>query len=170
VNWIRGFSEQPAGASGARTLEDAPEPMRQELVDLFFSLAEHRPEEVPPEHVYNVTSQSLGIHASGNPYGGFRYASGRDVRKVEWPIFTDQQIEQAAKRLRSVLPVGMRPSDELIRQAAKQLEISDDLLALVLHGSKPVKVETRDLNTAELKKGLAALRPPVDPADRRKGW
>ena len=89
MNWIRGFSEQPAGASGARTLEDAPEPMRQELVDLFFSLAEHRPEEVPPEHVYNVTSQSLGIHASGNPYGGFRYASGRDVRKVEWPRIYD---------------------------------------------------------------------------------
>jgi hypothetical protein len=84
VNWIRGFSEQSAGASGARNLEDAPQPMRQELTDLFFSLAEHSQDEVPPEHVYRVTCQSLGIAASGVPYSGYRYASGRDVGRVEW--------------------------------------------------------------------------------------
>jgi hypothetical protein len=89
VNWIRSFSEQSAGASGARNLEDAPQPMRQELVDLFFSLAEHSQDEVPPEHVYRVTCQSLGISASGIPYGGYRYASGRDVNRVEWPRIYD---------------------------------------------------------------------------------
>jgi hypothetical protein len=63
--------------------------MRQELVDLFFSLSEHSQDDVPPEHVYRATAQSLGIEASGVPYGGFRYATGRDIRGVEWPRVFD---------------------------------------------------------------------------------
>jgi hypothetical protein len=89
VNWIRDFSEQSPGSSGARSMEDAPRPMRQELVDLFFSLSEHSQNDVPPEHVYRATAQSLGIEAAGVPYGGFRYATGRDIRGVEWPRVYD---------------------------------------------------------------------------------
>jgi len=59
VSWIRGFSGQP-GESETRNVEDAPRSMRQELVDLFFTLAEHNPDEIPPEHVYRATAQSLG--------------------------------------------------------------------------------------------------------------
>jgi hypothetical protein len=89
VNWIRGFSEQSPDSSGARNLEDAPRPMRQELIDLFFSLSEHSQSDVPPEHVYRATAQSLGIEAAGVPYGGFRHASGRDIRGVAWPRVYD---------------------------------------------------------------------------------
>lgn len=89
MNWIRDFSEQSSGASGARNLEDAPPPMRQELIDLFFSLAEHGQDEVPPAHVYNVICQSLGIRPSGNPDNGYRHASGRTIPKVEWPRIYD---------------------------------------------------------------------------------
>lgn len=88
MGWIRGFSHQ-SGGSEIRSVEDAPRPMRQELVDLFFTLAEHSPEEVPPEHIYRATVQSLGIDASGNPYGGYRYATGRDIRNVDWPRVYD---------------------------------------------------------------------------------
>ena len=88
MSWIRGFSEQSRGASGARNLEDAPQPMRQELIDLFFSLAEHSQDEVPPEHIYRATCQSLGISSSGVPYSGYRYASGRDVTKSNGRGFT----------------------------------------------------------------------------------
>ena len=89
LNWIRGFSVQSSANSGARNLEDAPQPMRQELVDLFFGLAEHHDEEVPSEHVYRVTCQSLGISSAGVPYSGFRYAAGRDIGRVEWPRVYD---------------------------------------------------------------------------------
>lgn len=83
MGWIRGFSAQ-AGDSQVRNVEDAPRPMRQELVDLFFTIAEHSPDEIPPEHIYRATAQSLGIEASGVPYSGYRYATGRDIRGVDW--------------------------------------------------------------------------------------
>lgn len=63
--------------------------MRQELVDLFFTIAEHHSDEIPPEHIYRATAQSLGIDASGVPYSGFRYATGRDIRNVDWPRVYD---------------------------------------------------------------------------------
>jgi hypothetical protein len=89
VSWIRGFSSQSSGSSQTRNVDDAPRSMRQELVDLFFSIAEHNPDEIPPEHIYRATAQSLGIEASGVPYSGFRYATGRDVRNVDWPRVYD---------------------------------------------------------------------------------
>jgi len=89
VSWVRGFSGHSGDGSGAREVEDAPEPMRHELVDFFFSIAEHHPEELPPEHVYRATCQSLGIHAAGVPYGGYRYATGRDIRRIDWPRIYD---------------------------------------------------------------------------------
>src|SRR5689334_12472532 len=58
--------------------------MRQELVDLFFSISEHNNEEISPDHVYRATCQSLGIETSGAPYGGYRYATGRDIKKADW--------------------------------------------------------------------------------------
>jgi len=39
--------------------------MRQELADLFFTIAEHNQDEIPPEHIYRATAQSLGIDALG---------------------------------------------------------------------------------------------------------
>jgi hypothetical protein len=89
LNWIRNFSAGSADAPRTRELEDAPQPMRQELVDLFFSLSEHNQDEISPEHIYRVTCQSLGIQCSGAPYSGYRYATGRDVRNVEWPRIYD---------------------------------------------------------------------------------
>ena len=89
MSWIRGFSSQGSGSSDIRNVEDAPRPMRQELIDLFFSIAEHSPDEIPPEHIYRATAQSLGIESSGVPYSGFRYATGRDIAKVDWPRVYD---------------------------------------------------------------------------------
>jgi hypothetical protein len=55
VSWIRGFSSQADQTPGTRDLEDAPQSMRQELVDLFFILAEHKVEEISSEHIYRVS-------------------------------------------------------------------------------------------------------------------
>jgi hypothetical protein len=70
-----------------RNVEDAPRAMRQQLIDLFFTLIEHLPPPPPmrTERLYEVICQSLGAQIAGNPYGGFRYATGRDIAAVEWP-------------------------------------------------------------------------------------
>jgi hypothetical protein len=63
--------------------------MRQELIDLFYSIAEHHHEEIQPEHVYQATSQSLGIQVSNVPYGGYRQITSRDIGRVDWPRLYD---------------------------------------------------------------------------------
>jgi hypothetical protein len=90
VNRFRAFSSGQSGdGSGAREVQDAPGPMRQELVDLFYSIAEHNHEEIQPEHVYQATSQSLGIQVSNVAYGGYRQITSRDVGRVDWPRIYD---------------------------------------------------------------------------------
>ena len=54
VRWIRGFAFHTGQTLGTRDLEDAPESMRQELVDLFFMLAEHKVEEISSQRIYPV--------------------------------------------------------------------------------------------------------------------
>src|SRR5438876_1153161 len=82
---IRDFNdrEQPAQP---RNVEDAPLGMRQELTDLFFALVEHlpQPNPLPRDQLHQVISQTLGVPPAGQPYGGFRYAIGRDIARVHW--------------------------------------------------------------------------------------
>lgn len=63
---------------------DAPAGMRQELIDLFFHLAEHNSPPLNDGSMYRIVCQSLGERASGQPYSGFRYAAGRDFAKAGW--------------------------------------------------------------------------------------
>jgi hypothetical protein len=88
VSRFRAFSGSTDDGTG-HNLQDAADPMRQELVDCFFSISEHNQGEISPEHVYQVICQSLGIGASGSPWSGYRHASGRDVKRVEWPRIYD---------------------------------------------------------------------------------
>lgn len=86
---IRDFSIQEGHVPPARNVEDAPQPMRQELIDVFFALAEQNPGAIREERIHRVICQSLGVGASANPYGGYRYAAGRDIRGVDWPRVYD---------------------------------------------------------------------------------
>ena len=86
------------------------------------------------------------------------------------PTFSAAQIEDATKQLRALLPVGMRPSDELVARAAKQLGISDELLFVIQHPDQQAKAQVGNKSSLELKRDLAAMRPPVHAADRRKGY
>ena len=89
MNWIRDFGMQEA-AQPARTVEDASREMRQELLDLFFGLAEQNAGGgLSDERLHRVISQSLGIAPAGNPYGGYRYAAGRDIGGVPWQRIYD---------------------------------------------------------------------------------
>jgi hypothetical protein len=78
--------------------DDAPQPMRQEILDVAFSLAEHGDHSGPdPDRIYRIVSQTLGIAPSGDPYSGFRYAAGRDLSRAEWPRVYDVIIRLAAE-------------------------------------------------------------------------
>lgn len=86
------------------------------------------------------------------------------------PTFSAKQIEEATKQLRALMPVGMRPSDELVARAAKQLGISDELLFAIQNPGRQAEAQVENKSSLELKRDLAAMRPPVDPALRRRGY
>ena len=67
-----------------RNVEDAPQGMRQELIDRFFNLIEHLPlpNPQPRDQLHQVIGQSLGVQTAANPYGGFRYAEGVTSRAL----------------------------------------------------------------------------------------
>lgn len=89
MNWIRDFGNLEGHEPPARNVEDAPNGMRQELIDLIFGLAEQNPEALLAERLHRIVGQSLGIGIAGQPYGGFRYACGRDINRADWPRVYD---------------------------------------------------------------------------------
>jgi hypothetical protein len=89
MNWVRDFGMLEGRIPAARDIEDAPQPMREELTDLFFGLVEQNPGTIPEERLHRIIGQSIGMGAAGQPYGGFRYASARDLGRVDWPRVYD---------------------------------------------------------------------------------
>jgi len=82
---IRKFSSGRGGNPTVRNIDnDAPLEMRQEIVDVIFSIAEHTQSWPQPRQIYNIACQSLGIQAVGNPAAGLRHALGRDIAPVDW--------------------------------------------------------------------------------------
>jgi hypothetical protein len=82
---IRDFSSSDEFPTPARLIDsDAPEAMRHELIDLIFGIAERNSPRLRDERMHRIICQSLGERASGQPYGGFRYAAARDLLKAEW--------------------------------------------------------------------------------------
>ena len=89
VNHFRGFSTAEGHTPPGRTIDnDAPQGLRQEFVDLVFHLAEHS-EHLETARIHRAATQSLGMSVAGQPYGGARYALGRDIARVEWPRVYD---------------------------------------------------------------------------------
>ena len=100
---IRDFTSQLKGnTSPKRNVDnDAPAGLRQELIDLIYQvhrtgkpqrfgepIREYHPQ-FNEANLHKVITQSLGFEAAGEPYGGFRYAVGRDIRKADWPRVYD---------------------------------------------------------------------------------
>jgi hypothetical protein len=82
---IRQFTTSSEFPQPIRNVDTAAPPaFRQELVDLIFHLAEGSNGQLSPDHCYRVIAQSCGFAASGVPYGGPRYAAGRDLNKADW--------------------------------------------------------------------------------------
>lgn len=89
MGWVRNFSQQEGHVPRARNVEDASPALRRELMDLFFGLAEQNPGTISDGRVYAIIYQSLGMGFSANPYGGYRYAVGRDIGGPPWPRMYD---------------------------------------------------------------------------------
>jgi hypothetical protein len=85
MSHFRGFSASNEFAPTERNIDsDAPAGLRQELVDLVFHLAEHNSPPMSDERMHRIICQSIGLSASGQPYGGFRYAAGRNLGGADW--------------------------------------------------------------------------------------
>ena len=81
---FRAFTIAEGHVPPGRVLDDgAPAPLRHEFVDLVFTLAETEGQ-FHPERLHRVATQSIGVHPSANPHGGFRYAVGRDLGRADW--------------------------------------------------------------------------------------
>lgn len=79
---FRQFSSSEGLLPKERTVDsDAPREFRNELVDLVFSLADSP---VSEGHFYRLMTQNIGASVAGNPYGGYRYAIGRDLGRADW--------------------------------------------------------------------------------------
>ena len=81
MRWIRGFASHTGQTSGTRDLEDAPQSMRQELVDLFFILAEHKVEEISSQSIYPVSPRvsafkPLEFHTVATDLGNRNFGVG----------------------------------------------------------------------------------------------
>ena len=59
--------------------------MREELVDAIFSICEaDEGAHISSRRIYEISQQSMGMGIAANPYGGYRYAVGRDIRAIQW--------------------------------------------------------------------------------------
>lgn len=98
---IRSFSSGLDDPTVNRSIDnDAPEGLRQELIDVVYLIFEQIGDRFDESKLHKIITQSLGMQPSGNPYGGFRYAVGRDIAKVPW-----QRVYDLIIRLRAEVPV-----------------------------------------------------------------
>jgi hypothetical protein len=87
---IRDFSVSQGLNPPVRNIDaDAPAAMRLEVVDFIFDLAENCPNQSFAGRVYDIAALNLGQRHAANPYGGFKYAIGRDIQRVDWPKVYD---------------------------------------------------------------------------------
>jgi hypothetical protein len=90
MGWVRNFTGQEGFVPPARNVEDAPQPMRQELLDAICLVAGQTNNRVNVEgDLYFTISQNLGVQAAANPMGGRRQRLGRDLNNAEWPRVYD---------------------------------------------------------------------------------
>jgi hypothetical protein len=91
MSFIHTFSAQQLPLVTRTIDNDAPLAMRNELVDAIFQPIE---QSAPTQamHFYRVILQSVGGRVAGDPYGGPRYACGRDLAILEWPRVYDVLI------------------------------------------------------------------------------
>jgi len=85
MGFIRDFTQQEGHAPPIRNIENAPPPMRQELLDAVCLVAGHTNGRLSTDgDLYFSISQSLGIEAAAHPMAGRRQRLGHDIANVDW--------------------------------------------------------------------------------------
>jgi hypothetical protein len=84
MGWVRDFSGQEEHLPRVRNLENAPNAMRQEIVDALYAVAGESQGQIDVDRdLYLTIVQSLGYQAAGNPQAGRRQRIGRDISQQE---------------------------------------------------------------------------------------
>jgi hypothetical protein len=82
---IHSFGEQEGHAPPLRNIDnDAPAPMRQELLAVIYDLLPQGGAAVHEEQIYYGIEQMLGHQAAANPMAGWRQRLGRDLANAAW--------------------------------------------------------------------------------------
>lgn len=106
MNWMRDFARRHAPLAERNIDSDAPAPMREQLVDLFFHLAGQSDNRVQDRTIYEICGLSLGVGITANPFGGLVTRVSRDIGRADWVLVYD-----LISRLWPVFePVGLGPA------------------------------------------------------------
>jgi hypothetical protein len=169
---IRGFSASEGYAPPGRTLEDAPQPMRQELIDALYAVARLTQGGLDVDRdLYLIIEQSLGKQAAGNPMPNKRHRIGRDIGCANW-----QRVYDLFVRLwPEFLTFGIH---EQYREAVNRIlagyDVAWDLGAdgqfhrvLPRDAMAQIEVAFAELQDPRYSSGLALLNAACDAYDSR---
>jgi hypothetical protein len=91
---FRGFSASSEAPQPGRTVDnDAPRSLRNELLELAFTLAVQAT--LGDRYIYDLIELTIGATPSGNPSGSFRRSASRDLSRVDWVRVYDLIIRLA---------------------------------------------------------------------------
>jgi len=166
---IRSFSSGLDDSTANRSIDnDAPAGLRQELIDAIYLIFERVG--LDESRLHKIITQSLGMQPSGNPYGGFRYALGRDIAKVPW-----QRVYDLIIRLRAEVPTLFHEEYRIVvnrllaaYKIAWDLE-KDGKLHRVLPSAAQSQVEAafRELSHPRFASALSSFREAMAAYDDR---
>jgi hypothetical protein len=151
--------------------KDAPQGMRQEILDAAFSIAEHNSDaRLTTDLIYRVVSQTLGIAPSGNPYGGFRYAAARDLSRAPWPRVYDIILRLAREFDQEWYAEFQQGINEALAGNGVVWDLSDDrrlVRVLPLPAQQQVSAALQELSASRFAPALRLFAAAMDAYDDR---
>jgi hypothetical protein len=143
--------------------------LRQEFVDVVYLVYE-RLQGFDERRLHQIISQSLGLQPSANPYGGHRYAIGRDVNRVEWQRFYDLVVRISAEVPGSFRTEYRRLVNTLLSGHRIAWDLGDDdQLHRVLPEVVAHQIDTafRELSASRFESALTSFRQGIAAYDDR---
>jgi hypothetical protein len=168
---VRSFSSSLDDNTGNRSIDnDAPAGLRQKFIDVVYLVFE-RLHNFDERRLHNIIIQSLGFQPGGTPYGGFRYAIGRDVLEAPWERFYDLIIRLVAELPGiSVAPEYRLLVNRLLASYRVAWELGDDnelhrVLPVAVAGQ--VEAAFRELSQPRFEASLTSFRQGISAYDAR---
>ena len=169
---FRDFTSQMEDFTGRSVDNDAPPGLRQEFIDLAFHTFE-KDQHFDESRLHKIITQNLGFAASGQPYGGFRYAAGRDITRPKWP-----RVYDLICRLWAELPTNLQPEYRTgVNRILAGYNVAWDLgedgqLHRILPPAAQRQVEEafRELSQNRFAAALASFQEAINAYDDRPQW